>query len=270
MNDLEPFAKLAVALEPWRHQIVFAGGWAYRLYRQHPLAVVPSYAALFTRDADVALGDKDRFDGNIKDALLGAGFHEDLQSEFKPPVSKYTLGQDEQAGFYAEFLTTLRGSGTKRTGEPDATTELAGVTAQKLRYMDLLLISPWQVSLTKDANLLHTLDGLQIPNPVAFIVQKLLVHDKRRKEKRPQDILYIHDTLELFGAQADVLTTIWKDEIVPAYPEKDLQKALQARNEIFSEVTDSMREAARIPTDRTLVPEDMHALCEQLLNDILG
>lgn len=172
MNDLDAFVRLAIALQPWRHQIVFAGGWAYRLYRQHPLAIIPPYDALYTRDADVALGDKEAFDGNIKEALAKAGFQEELESEFRPPVSKYTLGKEEQ-GFYVEFLTTLRGSGIRRSGEYDATTELAGVIAQKLRYMDLLLIDPWHVSLAADANSTEALDRLQIPNPVAFIAQKL-------------------------------------------------------------------------------------------------
>ncbi|CAG9164301.1 GSU2403 family nucleotidyltransferase fold protein [Cupriavidus pampae] len=267
MNDLEAFAKLAIALQPWRHQIVFAGGWAYRLYRQHPLAIIPPYDALYTRDADVALGDKDTFEGNIKEALAKAGFHEQLESEFRPPVSKYTLGTEEQ-GFYAEFLTTLRGSGVKRSGEPDATTKLAGVTAQKLRYMDLLLIEPWQISLASDDKSIEPLDGLQIPNPVAFIAQKLLIHENRKKEKRPQDVLYIYDTLELFGARVEVLTTTWKKVIVPLYPEREVAKVIDARRQVFSKVTDTLREAARIPSDRTLEPDDMLGLCSELLDEI--
>jgi hypothetical protein len=34
----EEFARLILALEPWLTQIVIIGGWAYRLYRQHPIA----------------------------------------------------------------------------------------------------------------------------------------------------------------------------------------------------------------------------------------
>lgn len=267
MNDLDAFVRLAIALQPWRHQIVFAGGWAYRLYRQHPLAIIPPYDALYTRDADVALGDKEAFEGNIKEALAKAGFQEELESEFRPPVSKYTLGKEEQ-GFYVEFLTTLRGSGIRRSGEYDATTELAGVIAQKLRYMDLLLIDPWHVSLAADANSTEALDRLQIPNPVAFIAQKLLIHDKRKKEKKPQDLLYIHDTLELFGSRIDVLNKTWKQAIIPAYADCDIAKILEARKQIFAGTTDMLREAARIPADRILEPEEMRGLCSELLDEV--
>ncbi len=75
---------------------------------------------LITRDADVAFADGVRLEGNIKEALIKAGFKEDLLSEHRPPVSHYTLG-DQDSGFYAEFLTPLRGSGLKRSGKPDAT-----------------------------------------------------------------------------------------------------------------------------------------------------
>lgn len=267
MNDLEAFVKLANALKPWRHQIVYAGGWAYRLYRQHPLAIVPPYDALYTRDADIALGEKDTFEGSIKEALLKAGFKEELESEFRPPVSKYTLGNEAQ-GFYAEFLTGLRGSGIKRSGDADATTELAGVTVQKLRYMDLLLTDPWQVSFGDDSESAAPLDGLQIPNPVAFIAQKIFVHDRRSKEKKPQDLLYIHDTLQMFGARTDLLNTTWRTSIVPIYAERDIARLHNARRNMFTEVTDTLLEAARIPTDRRLEPADMLALCSEMLDEI--
>ena len=37
-SDVEYFARLVDALEPWLDQVVIIGGWAHRLYRQHPLA----------------------------------------------------------------------------------------------------------------------------------------------------------------------------------------------------------------------------------------
>lgn len=58
-----------------------------------------------------------------------------------PPVTHYALGDDD-AGFYAEFLTPLRGSGVKRNGEPDVTVAKAGITAQKLKYLDVMLVEP--------------------------------------------------------------------------------------------------------------------------------
>ncbi|WP_342952735.1 hypothetical protein [Paraburkholderia sp. JHI869] len=38
MSELADFSRLAMTLEPWRKQIVFVGGWAFRLYRYEPRA----------------------------------------------------------------------------------------------------------------------------------------------------------------------------------------------------------------------------------------
>ena len=38
MNDLEAFAKLVQALDPWRGHLVFIGGWGHRLHTLHPEA----------------------------------------------------------------------------------------------------------------------------------------------------------------------------------------------------------------------------------------
>ncbi|WP_167233703.1 GSU2403 family nucleotidyltransferase fold protein [Burkholderia sp. Ap-962] len=139
MNDLEPFARLAAALAPWRDQIVYVGGWAHRLYRLHPLATAdPRFRPIATLDADIAFDEHTRFQGSMKDALLAAGFREQLCGEYRPPVAKYTLG-DERHGFYAEFLTTLSGSGRTRQGAPSVTLDASGISAQKLRRFSLLI-----------------------------------------------------------------------------------------------------------------------------------
>lgn len=49
MSDLAEFTKLAVTLEAWRSQIVFVGGWAYRLHRYEPRAYKLEYEAVFTQ-----------------------------------------------------------------------------------------------------------------------------------------------------------------------------------------------------------------------------
>lgn len=46
------------------------------------------------------------------------------------------------AGFYAEFLTPLVGGEFRRDGTRDVTTSVIGVSAPKLRHVDVLLIAP--------------------------------------------------------------------------------------------------------------------------------
>ncbi|MEM5406354.1 GSU2403 family nucleotidyltransferase fold protein [Paraburkholderia unamae] len=266
MSDLADFTRLAVTLEPWRHQIVFVGGWAYRLYRYEPRAYTPEYEAVFTQDADVAYKEREALEGNLKEALIGAGFEEKLNGDFKPPAARYTLG-DEANGFYAEFLTPLSGSGKKRnkqTGEfeEDATVVNGGVIAQKLRYLEVLLHAPWVVNIpAAESGINEEVAGLRIPNPVSFIIQKLLIRDRRAADKRPQDVLYIHDAIELFGASIDELAPIWKD-LEATLTGKQRRLVSDGVAELFSEVNDTLREAAIIPSDRQPDPEDMLKLCQ--------
>ena len=144
MDDLQALARLANALRPWLGELVIVGGWAHRLYRMLPNVPTLAYQPLRTRDADVAFSASNSLAGNMGAALKAAGFREELAGENTPPVTWYRLGGDDQ-GFYAEFLAPLVGSGTKRDGTDDATLTKAGVTAQKLRHVDLLLTSPWTI-----------------------------------------------------------------------------------------------------------------------------
>ena len=268
MNDQAAFAKLVETLSPWVQQLVFVGGWAHRLYRLHPMAETPVYQPLTTLDADVAFAERERFEGSIKARLQEAGFEEQLTGHHQPPVSQYTLGEDEPSGFYAEFLTPLVGPSTTRDGKHLATLGKAGITAQRLRYLDLLLTSPWSVVLTPEWGATTPLN-LRVPNPVSFIVQKLLIHDDRPRDKKAQDLLYIHDTLELFAPELDNLAELWRGEVRPSMPEKWAQRIMREKEALFGVLDDRIRDAAAIPQDRDLDPERMRAMCAAALSEML-
>ena len=270
MNDLEPFVALATALAPWRTQVVFVGGWAHRLHRLDIRALSnPGFDAIFTRDADVAFDGHARLEGDIRNVLLGAGFREAFYGEDRPPVTQYTLG-NEQGGFYAEFLTPLRGSGVKRGGSVDATLKKAGINAQKLRNIEPLMLSPWEVTIPKGLGGAHQdIPGLRVPNPVMFIAQKILIHDvRKRKGKASQDLLYIHDTVQIFGDQIDSLTALWSDELAAQLTPEERTAVIGGVGRIFSRVTDDLRDAARIPQGRGLNPDEMREVCEMVLTEI--
>lgn len=270
MNDFAPFARLIQAIEPWREQLVLAGGWAHRLYRFHPLAKALSYQPIATKDTDLVFGTGVLLEGNVRDALTRADFKEEFSGEHRPPVTHYTLG-DEGAGFYAEFLTPLRGSGTTRTGEPDATMTKGGVTAQKLKHLDLLLIEPWPIRIGADQGIsLATPIDVQVANPAAYIVQKLLIQKYRSLAKQAQDTLYIHDTIELFGGALPTLNELWRQSLAPALGPKTVKRVAEVSAKTFSSVTEAVREAVRIPQDRALTPERLRTLCQVGLKRILG
>jgi len=219
------------------------------------------YQPLFTRDTDLAFANRAPIEGDIKAALIEHGFKEQLSGEHNPAVAHYTLG-DEDGGFYAEFLTPLIGSGVKRGGAPDATMTMAGITAQKIRHLDILLVDPWMITLDpKNGIPLPSSMEIQVANPLCFIVQKFLIQKDRPAAKQAQDVLYIYDTIELFGALLEEFHEAWNRNISPALGEKLSNAVLTSSKNTFSNINDVIRAAARIPQDRKLSPEQIQQTC---------
>jgi hypothetical protein len=270
MDDRIAFARLVDAVRPWLGHLVIVGGWAHQLHRRHPAASIPPYEPLRTRDADLAFSTKAPLVGDIRAALEAADFDEDFSGDHTPPVSQYRLGEEDQ-GFYVEFLAPLTGDGVRRNGDADATLAKAGITAQKLRHVELLLLHPWTIRLSKavDVPIAEPAD-VMVANPVTFIAQKMLIQKHRKPDKRPQDALYIHDTLELFGHDLEALRTEWLDGVRPAIAPKTVRDLERLRLQQFGAVTDVIRAAARIPQGRSLAPERMQAACAYGLGEVFG
>lgn len=239
------------------------------LHRLHALAGAPTHPPVRTRDVDVALSLHAPLPGDVGEALGRAGFGRTFLGEDAPPVTHYHLEDD--AGFYAEFLAPLQGGTFTRRGRRDVTVQRAGITAQKLRHLDVLLVAPWSVRVGHGVDVpLEPSADVLIPNPVSFVVQKLLIREQRRPDKRAQDLLYIHDTLELFGGALEELGAAWRDQVRPALPGRTAKRAETRARALFENVTDEIREAARIPEARRLSPETLRAAGEYGLEQILG
>lgn len=270
MNDLDAFAKLVQALNPWRGQLVFIGGWSHRLHTLHPHASPLGFQPVFTKDTDLAFHNKVPLAGNIKDALIAKGFKEDFSGEARPPVTHYSLGNDT-SGFYAEFLTPLVGSGIKRTGEADATMLAGGISAQKIRHLGILLTDPWVMAVgTMNGVPLDAPVDLQVANPVCFMVQKFLIKKQRTANKHRQDLLYVFDTVQLFGHMLPQFKENWEKVIAPSLDAGAVKTVVQECTESFDTVTDAIRDAARIPQDRRVDPEELRATCQYAFRQILG
>ncbi len=270
MDDFASLARLIAAIDPWRAYLVLVGGWAHRLYRFHELANVPGYQPLTTKDTDLAFPAGAPLHGDIKAALEKAGFTEKIYGENHPPVTHYELSGND-AGFYAEFLTPLAGSGRKRDGTPDATVSIAGVTAQKLRHLEILFIDSWVIKMGPDKGfpLPSTVD-VQVANPASFIVQKLLIQQDRKPLERAQDVLYIHDTLEMFAGALPQLKASWEHNIRPSLSERTAREVIELCATSFSSVTDTTREAAQMAQGRNLSPERLRGLCQASLREVIN
>lgn len=265
-RDDERFAVLLDALHPYLDRVVIVGGWAHRLFRRHPLARTMPYRPLMTRDTDVAIPLGIRVDrDSLRDRLLARGFTEKFLGDDRPPVTHYQLGDDD-AGFYVEFITPLPGGEFRREGTRDVTTSVGGITAQKLHYVDVLLIEPWSVMLGSPGALMKAI----IANPLCYIAQKLLINSKRRLPERAKDVLYIHDTLELFGGSLHELRTLWDGSVRPTLGPAREAGIRRARRRMFSEMTDTIRQASLMATGRSLSANALLELCQVGLAQTLG
>jgi len=206
--DQEELARIVKALGPYLDQLVFVGAWCHRLLQLHPLATPPAFEPLMTEDADIATPDRLPSHAlSLDQALTAGGYKAHLSGNAKPPVTKYYPKGDDN-GLYIEFVSQLHGSGYTRTGEPNDILAVSGVTAQRLRHVDILLFEPWKLELSRERG--FDLEGdpslVQVANPASYLVQKVLTLRKRRTAaKQSKDALYIHDTLTIFGSSFTAL-----------------------------------------------------------------
>ena len=228
-----------------------------------------------TGDVDIAIPLRLPTGGeSLADRLERHGFEPAFLGNDSPPVTHYQLGHDDDA-FYVEFLAPLVGSGLRRDGSPGATAGIAGVTAQKLRHIDVLLNEPWTVRLTEQGGFPVGRGALdvRIANPVSYLVQKILVLQDRKPGDQAKDLLYIHDTVLILGDGLDELSSLWTR--VAATLHVNVRKRVHARRaELFAAVTDRTRSAALIATStgRADAPsaERLVATCRAGLARIFG
>jgi hypothetical protein len=262
----DPFGRLLAALEPWLDQMVIVGGWAHRLYRLHPDSQALDYPPLSTLDADVALSPTLMTgETGIHVRLLAFGFEEEFFGETRPPATHYHLG-GEASGFYAEFLTPLAGSEYDRKKERKAVMEVAGASTQQLRHIELLLNRPWSIHVEHA----EYSGRIRIANPVGFLAQKILIHRKRERQDRAKDILYMRDTLEVFGARLPDLADLWRSDVAGNLQARHSNMVTRASREMFAEVSDDIRRAAEISTERALDPEDVRQACYYGFTEVFG
>jgi hypothetical protein len=77
---------------------------------------------------------------------------------------------------------------------------VGGVSSQLLRYIDILLLSPWKVALGEENGYaMSPKRTVQIANPASFLAQKILIHGQRDYKDRAKDLLYMHDTIDVFS-----------------------------------------------------------------------
>lgn len=205
-REFDAFLRLVVrAMEPYLSDIVIVGGCANALYRHHPLATESLIARPGTRDLDVACPTKLISHGRrpLMDLLRAAGLEIHHYGHAHPPVIKFTSKKTPDS-VDLEFLCPRKGAAKDRRGDETIAVEIeeSGLTAQALRYLDLLFIAPWEISLTRVPGFkgLSALPRVRIANPLTYLMQKVLVRDEhgRTASKREKDCYYIYEISVVF------------------------------------------------------------------------
>lgn len=228
---------VARALSPYLGDILVIGGAANALYRHHRLASASTVPPLLTKDLDLASPTAlPRAERPAIAQLLGrANFAPSLHGRCVPPVMKFVRAGDADAA-EIEFVCPLLGSG----GEANEllTIEIQpGVSAQALRYVDLLLFEPWNVAWETIPGFgdLADLAPVRIPNPVTYVMQKVLLteSERRSKPKRQKDCYYIYEVAHLFRDATPELSEVLK-RIAHRFPPRWHKRFAWGAGRLFS------------------------------------
>ena len=144
--------------------------------------------------------------------------------------------------------------------------EVAGASTQQLRHIELLLNSPWSIHVEHA----EYSGRIRITNPVAFLAQKVLIHRRRERQDRAKDILYMRDTLEVFGARLPDLADVWRSDVAGHLQSRHANIVSTASREMFGQVNDDIRRAAEISTERALDPEEVRQACYYGFTEVFG
>lgn len=147
----------------------------------------------------------------------------------------------------------------------------ARIVAQKIRHLDVLLVDPWVIKVGPENDIpLSSPMDINVANPLCYMVQKFLIKDDRPAAKKAQDILYVYDTIELFGALVNELHEHWVARVQQKLGKARSKIVRERARETFLQVNDLTRAAAQIPVDRSLSAERIKATCQHAFSIILG
>lgn len=214
------------ATRAYHRDLVVVGGYAPVFYRHAPSA----YAAgtpLLTTDADfaapaqLAARDGRTVAEHVADEFTRFTVPAGIRPESETTRFVHQRHGTVQAPVYVEFVAPLEGRGVDRRGREVTDREVQPqLRAATVRFVELLRAEPLQM----DARAVPGL-GLDEPTPVAvahpmaFILQKARIRDRRRLDKRAKDMAYIADvariTRPMWGELGEWLARRLVDPLVP-------------------------------------------------------
>ena len=94
------------------------------------------------------------------------------------------------------------------------------------------------------------------------MAQKLLIYKRRDRRFRTKDILYLNDTIELFGSSLETLNREWNNGGRRLLHENAVADVESGADSFFGTVTDEARGAAQAAAGRGLTGDDIQQLCQ--------
>lgn len=244
-DDVLPdLARFIRALGDYREVTILAGGFVPFFYRRMPNFTPLSLPPLLTSDIDWALPTQlDVLGGRrLSDRLEDLDLVTIHSRDTEPPVQRYQhkrFGNENLGPVYGEFLVPLVGSAVDRRGSPRTVQTMQdGLTAQALRYLDLLFEFP--IEFDASAVLELGLTGphvIRVPHPATYVLQKLLARPSREPAKRDKDLAYIYEVALLTRERWHEVATVLEQLKNRSYEyETWLQKARQQFGTLFRDV----------------------------------
>ena len=181
VEALQDLGRFLNALGPYAEHTIVVGGMVPVIYRYLQDVSPVQQNPMTTFDLDIAVPGRLETLGSrsLSNMLTDGGFSGHLRGATPPPATVYQHVRhgDNLAAIYVELLTPLAGSENTRDGKKRVQTEIQQeVTAQLIRYLDLLQLNPMTIYCS-DIPVLGITDPkrvLRIPNPGMYIVQKVL------------------------------------------------------------------------------------------------
>jgi hypothetical protein len=100
------------------------------------------------------------------------------------------------------------------------------------------------------------------------LAQKILIHRERDYKDRAKDLLYMHDTIELFSEHLGELREIFGKDVLPTLHARRIAELTGAADGLFGNVEDTIREAVLMATGRKLSPERLAETARAGLKEI--
>jgi hypothetical protein len=234
-EEIQFFYRVLSAIRFNLTDFVLVGGFASYLYQFHDRSKPTDLSPLLTYDIDLASAEKISIRGgkSVHQSLSEIGLEQEFTGNCTPPLVKY-FPKGRKPSMYVEFLTPLRGSETKQ-GVPDITQNIQrDLSAQKLRFLDLLLKGPWKMSTSSvPAFIKRPKLVVRIPHPGMFIMQKILISERRTGRSRPKDFAYIYQTLSYLREDLEAIAKEYKILIDNPEWKKWYRRFIRLSKEIF-------------------------------------